>query len=209
MYKNLPLKRHWKISNTDIYVFETENVLKLNEEVEAIKIKYNTGLSKISSETKRNEYIASRVLHHYCFNHQSNIEYKDSAPHFCKTYSLSISHSKGHIALAYSQTHRIGIDLELESSRIERIAHKILHPEEDVIKNTLSEIERLKYLNKIWTTKEACYKACRTNSYSFKQYKSKDILGENPSCEILETKEKFKLYFKRLEKFYFCLAILS
>lgn len=209
MYKKLPLKCHWKISNTNIYVFETENILKLKVEKEAILSKYAVGLSKITSIKKQEEFIATRIAHHFIFNHKADITYKNSAPHFCESYSLSVSHSNGHIALAYNKLERIGIDLEMESTRIERIAHKILHPEEELYKNQLESDQRQEYLNKIWTTKEACYKACHTNTYAFKQYKTVQLFGENPRCEILQTKENFKLYFKRLEKFYFCLAILS
>lgn len=209
MYKNLPLKSHWNISNTDIYIFETENVLKLQAEKCIVEERYSTSLSKISSQKKQDEFIATRIIHHFVFNHDAPILYKDSAPFFCNTYSVSVSHSKNHIAIAYSNTHRIGIDLEQESTRIKRVAHKILHPDEENYKRTLLDDDEHDYLNKIWTAKEACYKACHTNSYSFKTYKSEGLLSENPTCTIVKTKENFNLYFKRLEKFYFCLAILS
>ncbi len=209
MYKKLLLKIHWKISNTDIYIFETENILKLISEKSAIEDMYQAPLSKISSVKKRNEFIATRIAHHFIFNHNEKISYQDFAPFFCPSYSMSVSHSGNCIAIAYSNTHRIGIDLEIANTRIERISHKILHPEEETYKISLSNEERYDYLNKIWTTKEACYKACRTNLYAFKEYKSNNLLKENPTCNIDKTKESFKLYFKALEKFYFCLAILS
>lgn len=209
MYKKLQLKRHWNLSNTDIYIFETENILKLKAEKEAILRKYSHGLVNITAVKKQEEYIATRIVHHFIFNHQADIVYKNSAPYFCNSHSMSVSHSHGHIAIAYSKTHRIGIDLELENTRIERVAHKILHPEEEKYINTLYSEQRHQYLNRIWTTKEACYKACHTNTYTFKQYKTNNLLDKNPYCEIMITKENFKLYFKRLEKFYFCLAILS
>ena len=209
MYKKLQLNKHWNISNTDIYVFETENLLKLETEKNIITQKYKEGLSRITSTKKRQEFIATRIAHHFVFNHSEEISYQNSAPFFSKNYSISVSHTKQFIAIAYSKSHRIGIDLELGNTRIERIEHKILHADENAYKNTLSELQRYDYLNKIWTTKEACYKACHSNCYSFKQYYTKNILSEKPSCEIIETKENFKLYFKRLEKLYFCLAILS
>lgn len=209
MYKKLQLNKHWSISNTDIYVFETENLLKFEIEKGTIIKKYAEGLSNITSVKKREEYIATRIAHHFVLKHEKNIIYKNSAPFFCNDYNISISHSKQLLVIAYSKSHRIGIDIELGNARIEKVEHKILHKEENTFKNTLAEHQHYEYLNKIWTTKEACYKASYSNCYSFKQYHSKNILSENPSCEIIETKENFKLYFKELEKFYFCLAILS
>jgi len=209
MYKNLSLKRHWKISNSDIYIFETENILKLTAEKNVITKQYSEALSKLTSQKKQNEFIATRIIHHFVFNHSEIIRYNNSAPFFCDSTSISISHSNNLIAIAYSKAHRIGIDLEKESTRIKKIAHKILHPDESKYLEELSLVDKHIYLNKIWTVKEACYKACYTNSYSFKTYKTEQLFDENASCTIIETKENFKLYFKRLEKFYFCLAILS
>ncbi|MGB0869032.1 MAG: 4'-phosphopantetheinyl transferase family protein [Flavobacteriales bacterium] len=209
MYKNLSVLSHWNISNTDIYVLNLKELYDLETERINIEKTYKVELENIHAPKKRLEFISARIAHHFIFQHESKIGYLNCEPHFHEKYSLSISHCEDYIGLAYSSTHKIGIDLEKASSRIERIKYKILNEDEDAYYATLSNTEQFDYLNKIWTAKEACYKACNTNFFSFKKYFSHHILEENPTCYISETKENFNLYFKQIEKFYFCLAILS
>ena len=84
----------------------------------------------------------------------------------------------------------------IEATEVLPLKNKLQMPLRFHLK-TKWNVKFYEYLNKIWTTKEACYKACHTNVYAFKQYKSFHLLDVNPRCEISITKENFKLYFKR------------
>lgn len=68
--------------------------------------------------------------------------------------NLSLSHSKYWGAAAVSKHHLLGIDVETLENRIERIAHKFLHPQEieSITQN------RIEMLTLYWSAKESLYK---------------------------------------------------
>ena len=208
MYKNISYNERWVIQDVEVYIFAIQDVLALDEEKVAIEDLYVEVLAHYKSSKKKDEFVVSRILHHYVFGHKTPISYRDSAPFFHPNYHLSISHSSGFVAIGYSKTNRFGIDLEATTNRLEVVKYKILHPEEvkfyDQIKNKSKQ-----YLHRIWTAKEACYKASWSNHFSFISYLSSNIFQDNASLIIEETKETFELQFKTLEKHYFCLAIVK
>lgn len=79
-------------------------------------------------------------------------------------YHISLSHSFDYAAAMISQTKQVGIDIELISPKIERIAHKFMRPEE------LSFIQpdhNIEQLYACWCAKEAVYKCYGRKVISF------------------------------------------
>ncbi|MGB0428191.1 MAG: 4'-phosphopantetheinyl transferase family protein [Flavobacteriales bacterium] len=206
MYKNISYKEHWLIQDVEVYVFAIQDVLVLDEEKTAIEEMYVDVLAHYKSSKKKDEFVVSRLLHHYVFGHKTPISYRDSAPFFHPNYHLSISHSHGLVAIAYSKTKRFGIDIELKSNKIEKVKHKIFHPHEAYVDKHLT-FSRNTFLYRTWTAKEACYKASRSNHCAYKSYFSLNVLWSDASLRIVDTNEEFDLEFRDLDTHCFCLAI--
>jgi phosphopantetheinyl transferase len=57
-----------------------------------------------------------------------------------------------------SSTHRVGIDAELITPRLEKIKHKFLHPAELRFVNSQPPNKQLRLLSILWGAKEAMFK---------------------------------------------------
>ncbi len=64
--------------------------------------------------------------------------------------NISISHTKGFVCILLSDTHRVGVDIEYRSNRVERVSSRFLRTDE-VAPTTV-----MKLLH--WSAKEAFYK---------------------------------------------------
>lgn len=81
-------------------------------------------------------------------------------------FEISITHSFPYAALAISKE-KIGIDIEPFNSKILRVRHKFLHPEEGTF---IEEGREVAYLTVIWSLKESLYKIHHSNYWSLKKH---------------------------------------
>lgn len=72
---------------------------------------------------------------------------------------LSISHTRGYVAILLSDDCQVGVDIEYRSDRVERIAQRFIHPDEKA--DTTDE----KLL--LWSAKEAVYKLYSEDRLAF------------------------------------------
>ena len=79
-------------------------------------------------------------------------------------YHISLSHSFDYAAVMLSKSKPVGIDIELVSQKVERIAHKFLSKEELALIEPEHKIEQL-YV--CWCAKEAVYKCNGRKVISF------------------------------------------
>ena len=77
----------------------------------------------------------------------------------------SLSHTNAYAAAVYAQNN-VGIDMEAYRPKISRIASKFVHPKEQVF---LAQLEEVKALTRLWTAKEAIYKALKVPGLSLRQ----------------------------------------
>ena len=77
---------------------------------------------------------------------------------------ISISHTKDLIAIIYSKKNSVGIDIELISDRVLKIAHKFTHKEEEKLR---SKGDGKTSTLILWCAKEAMYKIFEKRTLSF------------------------------------------
>ena len=120
--------------------------------------------------------------------------------------NISISHSNLMAAIVLSGYNKTGIDIELKESKILNIQDKFLNETEKVSTKYESDIG---YLTKIWTAKEATYKALGKKGISFSDNiiikKISNNKGEGHYLRGKE-KEKFDLNFFYIDKYILCYA---
>src|SRR3978361_1970530 len=89
---------------------------------------------EISHPHKRLQHLAGRFLLQYLFPDfpYEEILIADTRKPYLpnEQYHFSISHCGNYAAAIVSSTHRVGIDIEMPSAKVERIAHKFIHENE-------------------------------------------------------------------------------
>ena len=88
----------------------------------------------ITHPHKRLQHLAGRYLLQYLFPDfpYEEILIADTRKPYLpnEQYHFSISHCGNYAAAIVSSTHRVGIDIEIPSEKVERIAHKFIHENE-------------------------------------------------------------------------------
>lgn len=124
--------------------------------------------NEIKHPDKQRQWLASRYLLKKITGENRTLFVKKSdlgKPHFTNHEAhFSISHSRDCIALIYSLTRNVAIDIEKLQPKIEHIRKKFLHPKD------FEQGTDLVNLTLIWSVKEAIYKYFHTKElYSFKE----------------------------------------
>lgn len=108
------------------------------------------------------EWTAVRVLLFDMLDRQVEILYdNDGAPHLpeYEHLDISISHTKGYVAVALAEKGEIGIDIERISERVERVKKKFIREDEEPEDNTQLLIH--------WCAKETAFKMLHRRKVDF------------------------------------------
>ena len=122
--------------------------------------KYDVQLAEKHHEARRAEWIAVRLLVKELFGPDAEVAYYPTGRPYLKdsTIHISISHTKGYAAVAYSTAGPIGLDIERISDRVERIAHRFTSTDEAAYIDTHGQQDRPMYHLINWSAKETLYK---------------------------------------------------
>ena len=130
----------------------------------------------ITHPHKRLQHLAGRYLLQYLFPHfpYSEILIADTHKPYLpnEQYHFSISHCGNYAAAIVSSTHRVGIDIEIPTEKVTRIAHKFIHEnemqwmEQSIINYQLSIVNLQTIL---WSSKEAIFKWYSFGGIDFKE----------------------------------------
>ncbi|MDA8758143.1 4'-phosphopantetheinyl transferase superfamily protein [Flavobacteriaceae bacterium] len=163
----MPLKQRVNIDEqTQILIWQIEETLEALQKnlklSKADKIRFQK--RKIISHQK--EFLASRRLLLEAGVSPEGLSHDpDGIPHLESGQQLSISHTKNLAGIALG-SQPLGIDLEVYRPKIERIAPRFLHAEENYALESPMKIEKLSL---IWTAKEALYKALKQKGIVFSE----------------------------------------
>ncbi|HPZ88527.1 MAG TPA: 4'-phosphopantetheinyl transferase superfamily protein [Flavihumibacter sp.] len=125
---------------------------------------------------KRLQHLAGRFLLRELFADfpLAEIEVADTKKPFLpnEKYHFSISHSGNFAAAIVSSESRVGIDIELVTPRIERIAHKFLCAEEKAFLAPWELFDKIRteLTTMIWSSKEAIFKWYGEGQVDFKNH---------------------------------------
>jgi 4'-phosphopantetheinyl transferase EntD len=144
---------------------------------------------EITHPHKRLQHLSGRLLlkHLYPSFPLSLIRIADTRKPFLEdeAYHFSISHCNDFAAAIASPVNRVGVDIELVSGKVQRIAHKFVSVEELAIVNRQSSIvnegrltahrapaaeENLDVLTMLWSCKEALFKWYGKGQVDFREH---------------------------------------
>ncbi|WP_087880518.1 4'-phosphopantetheinyl transferase family protein [Parabacteroides sp. Marseille-P3160] len=125
-------------------------------------------LSRITSEARRKEWLAVRVLLKELTGEEKEIGYEsDGAPYLADhSFHIGISHTKGYVAIVLSGTAPVAIDIEQFSDRILKLHTHFLSEEELAELSPVQPAHSLLY----WSGKETLFKLIRQQEVDFRRH---------------------------------------
>jgi 4'-phosphopantetheinyl transferase EntD len=149
----------WKITESTDELF---NNLQLQNE-ELVKVN-NFRLDK-----RKQEFLAVRCLLKLLLNHDAKINYLPSGKPVLtnSSYYISISHTRGHAAVALSKSPFSGIDIEYPSERVTRVYQRFVSKKEQLF---IPEKRKLDYYTLLWCLKETMFKLFDDSNIIFNQH---------------------------------------
>jgi len=163
------LKKITRDSMIDVGIW---HITEPEEELRFIFNKRNPDLQSVDSfknESRRKQWIACRILLADLLNDgDAEIIYNEAGKPFIRnsTHHISISHSGDFAAIAFSQTHPVGIDIEKIRDRVERVAERFMS---DAEIQSVGNENRLEKLHIYWGAKESLYKLAGRPEMDFKK----------------------------------------
>ena len=176
---------------------------------------------EITHPHKQLQHLAGRYLlqHLYPDFPYHLIEIADTRKPFLpnEEYHFSISHCGDYAAVIVSKDHRVGIDIERVTAKVERIQHKFLNEEElEMVAgwrlpvDSMLTHQHLNFLTLLWCCKEAVFKWIGSGGVDFKNdihLKPFDLNFDKGiiNCEFIKEE---KIHLKIKYKFFdgLCLA---
>jgi len=151
-------------------------------------------LSQITSESRKREWLTVRVLLKEMLGEEKEILYTSTGKPYLSdnSYQISISHTKGFVALALHPEMRIGIDIEHISPRVQKIRSRFMNEKEE--SNLSKEYEEI-HLLLHWSAKESMYKILDEQDLDFKTN-----LHVNPFNPVLNNLSCFSAYESKTDE---------
>ncbi len=174
---------------------------------------YREGMQRFTSEHRRLEWIAVRVLLYTLLGEEKEIAYfPNGKPYLADaSASISISHTKGYVAVLLGTPDKeVGIDIEQYGERVRRVAHKFMREDEEASLFRGTEIWSL-LLH--WSAKETMFKCMNASDVDFREHMRvlPFSVGESGifSAEEYRTAEKckFTIYYYLSSDFVLTLSL--
>ena len=155
---------------------------------------YFPHLKQISSESRKREWLTVRVLLKEMLDEEKKILYTSTGKPYLSdnSYQISISHTKGFVAVALHPEMKVGIDIEHISQRIQKIRSRFMNKKEEA--NLDKEHEEM-HLLLHWSAKESIFKLLEEQDVDFETY-----LHINPFNPVLNNLSRFSAYETKTEK---------
>lgn len=170
---------------------------------------YTSSLESFRTENRKKEWLATRVLLKELLGEELRITYEeDGSPYLSEApdMMISISHTKGYVAVYCCENKRVGVDIEYLSDRVVKIKNKFLSEEE---LSCIDLADEAKHLLIYWCAKETLFKLIRQTGVDFCRHLHIEPfpLQKEGFVQVRETKtskaEVFKLAYIITPEFVF------
>ncbi len=180
--------KKFKENNCTIAIWDMQESVE-----ELVLLSEKVDLSKVATEKRKKELLASRLLLNEIHPSQQITYNKYGAPEIKNGDHISISHSKNLVAIASSKQ-KIGLDIEQISEKPLRLSSKFIS--KDACNNLSQEKATL-----IWCCKEALFKWHQKGNIDFKNDITLKpfILEDEGKVTAIFKSKKHTLYYKKVE----------
>lgn len=124
-------------------------------------------IKRIRSERRTIEWLSTRILLFMLLKEEKTIlNHADGKPYLEEgSHHISISHTRGYAAILLHETRPVGIDIEIRSERVRKVAGKFIANEE-YIDPSQETVHQLLH----WSAKESMFKLMEENEIDFKDH---------------------------------------
>lgn len=191
----MPLFRKYQSGDFLLGIWKSdESVEQLSEMLLDFHL-YESDLHQFTSEFRKHEWLSVRVLLQELTGGGREIAYCPSGkPYLPEGGYISISHTRGYVAVALHPTCEVGVDIEQYADRVKRVASRFIRPDEEP---TLQIGDEIYTLLLHWSAKETLYKLMGEEGVDFLRH-----LHVMPFVPASEGNFKAKEYKTQLQKEY-------
>ncbi len=117
-------------------------------------------------KSRLHEWLAVRVLLKTLCGEEKEIAYHPSGRPYLKddSYYISISHTRGYVAVALHPSREVGLDIEQYGTRVKKVSSRFIRPDEEPSVRNGDEIYTLLIH---WSAKETLFKLMNTAEVDF------------------------------------------
>ena len=118
------------------------------------------------SEKRKHEWLSVRVLLKTLCGEEKEIAYHPSGRPYLKDGSryISISHTRGYVAVALHPSREVGMDIEQYGNRVKKVASRFIRPDEEP---SLIRGDEIYALLLHWSAKETLFKLMGVDEVDF------------------------------------------
>ena len=190
----MPLWKKWNEEEACFAVWRVEETAEqLREMLTSTALSYDEELACLKAESRRLEYLAVRVLLRTLCGEEKHIRHLPSGKPYLTdgSFHITISHTRGYVAVGLHSQKDVGIDIEYVSERVRKVVGRFMYPEE------FDDATDTSYLLVHWSAKETMYKLMGVEEVDFLTHLRIypfQLLAEG-RCEGQEFRTVRKAYF--------------
>ena len=149
----------WEITEPTIELFDSLH----NKDI------YIADLNKFTSNKRKKEWLAARILVETICGKDKIITYNEKGKPFLidNSFHISISHTNNFVALIAHPTCEVGIDIEQISNRISKLKERFLHKDELL---HIDSVQETIHLLLHWSAKEVLFKMMNEENVDFTEH---------------------------------------
>lgn len=166
----MPLFKHCANSEYQWGIWKTEESLDdLSTLLPDRGEMYRKELQSFTSRSRKTEWLAVRVLLYHLLQKEIQVCYHPGGKPYLADHSahISISHTKGYVAVLVSPAREVGIDIEKTGDKVLRVAHKFINATEG---EGIPPGELNVKLLLIWSAKEVMFKCLNDVHVNFRDH---------------------------------------
>jgi len=164
----MPLIHHENIENGEIGLWKISETADELYHLAHLSAQDEITFSGITAPHRQKEWLATRALLNALLDEPQQISYHDDGRPYLENNitNISITHSTGYIAVLLHTSSIPGIDIELLSRQVGRVASRFLSPEELTFCRIIPEHSNYRMLFH-WCAKEAIFKIVPLSNIEF------------------------------------------
>lgn len=180
----MPLFKQWKEGDA---LWGIWKVTESPEELHAMLTEASCvpdELKQYKSPGRQMEYLTVRVLLSALMGREYRIAHFPSGKPFLPdaSFHLSVSHTKGYVAVGLHPTKEIGIDIEQVAERVRKVTSRFVRTDELPGWDNLASTDQLYELLLVWSAKESLFKIMNTSEVDFLEHLKVDPFFLQPDA---------------------------